>query len=57
MQEKAVNHDDPDYYDDGSKDVKVCLNMLKRPVSTLNYKIISMYTTIDASLNLLTGLL
>ena len=33
--------------------VKMCLNVLKRPVSVLYYKIISMYTT----LNLLTGLL
>ena len=37
--------------------VKMCLNVLKRPVSVLYYKIISMYTTIDTSLNLLTGLL
>ena len=34
----------------------MCLNVLKRPVSVLNYKIISMYTIIDTSLNLLTGL-
>ena len=37
--------------------VKMCLNVLKRPISALNYKIISMSTTIDTSLNLLTGLL
>ena len=37
--------------------VKMCLNVLKRPFSALYYKIISMYTTIDTSLNLLTGLL
>ena len=36
--------------------VKMCLNVVKRPVNALNYKIISMYTTIDTSLNLLTGL-
>ena len=38
------------------KSVKMCLNVLKRPVSALNYKIISMYPTIDTSLDLLTGL-
>ena len=36
--------------------LKKCLNVLKRPVSALNYKIISMYPTIDTSLDLLTGL-
>ena len=36
--------------------VKMCLNVLKRPVSALYYKIISMYSTIDTSLILLTGL-
>ena len=38
------------------KSVKMCLNVLKRPVSALNYKIINMYTTIDTSLNLLNRL-
>ena len=36
--------------------VKMCLNVLIRPVSALYYKIISIYTTIDTPLNLLTGL-
>ena len=37
--------------------VKMCLNVLKNYVSSLHYKIIRIYTTIDTSLNRLTGLL
>ena len=37
--------------------VNMCLNVLKKPFSALYYKNISIYTTIDTSLNLLTGLL
>ena len=36
--------------------VKMCLNVVKRPVSALYYKINYIYITIDTSLNLLTGL-
>ena len=36
--------------------VKMCLNVLERPVSALHCKIFNIYKTIDTSLNLLTGL-
>ena len=36
--------------------VKMCLNLLERPVSALNCKIFNICKTIDKSLNLLTGL-
>ena len=53
----SSNHDDPDDHEMVQESVNMCLNVLKRPVSALYYKIISIYTTIDTSLNLLTGLL
>ena len=62
MHENASNHDDSSNHDDPDENemvqesVNMCLNVLKRPVSALYYKIISIYTTIDTSLNLLTGL-
>ena len=37
--------------------VKMCLNLLERPVSALHCKIFNIYKTIDTSVNLLTGLL
>ena len=52
----SSNHDDPDDHEMVQESVNMCLNVLKRPVSALYYKIISIYTTIDTSLNLLTGL-
>ena len=36
------------------ENVKMSLNVLKRPASALYYKIIIIHTTIDTSLNLLT---
>ena len=62
MHENAINHDDSSNHDDPDdhemvqESVNMCLNVLKRPVSALYYKIIRIYTTIDTSLNLLTGL-
>ena len=53
----SSNHDDPDDHEMVQESVNMCLNVLKRPVSALYYKIISIYTTINMSLNLLTGLL
>ena len=35
--------------------VKICLNVLEKPISALHCKIFSIYKTIDTSLNLLTG--
>ena len=52
----SSNHDDPDDHEMVQESVNMCLNVLKWPVSALYYKIISIYTTIDTSLNLLTGL-
>ena len=47
------NHDDPDDHGDGSREFKMCMKVLKRPVSALYYKIISIYTTIHTYLKLL----
>ena len=57
IHDNTSNHDDPDYHDDGLRECKMCLKVLKRPLSALHYKINSIYTTIDtSSLHLLTGL-
>ena len=45
-----MNHDDPDNHDEGSRECKMCLNMLEKPVSALHCKIFNIYKTIDTSL-------